>query len=229
MDNNLAFIKRKLDQELSDDARKILQETSNPTPKTTIASHQAEAPEQASASVLEHIKLIKLPKYQMHGIAHRKYMHGRSFLRNGRASTKTKEELLEEHLSQHRHFGSFNAREMYSSQPDFEKSLQGNPQAHTRENSLEGGDPANPYVGDYEDDQIGLPPNSRLPSINRESAKHGAANSAMGNYRDQADAAIFRNDAAYHHRESAHFESNTFKDIKDFERRNLSKERRLQE
>lgn len=42
MDNNLAFIKRKLDQELSDGARKILQETANPTPRTTMPANQGE-------------------------------------------------------------------------------------------------------------------------------------------------------------------------------------------
>ena len=80
MDNNLAFIKRKLDQELSDGARKILEETSNPTPKTTMASNQAETADYANkqgaqTSVLEHIKLIRLPKYQMKGIVDRKNMN----------------------------------------------------------------------------------------------------------------------------------------------------------
>jgi hypothetical protein len=79
MDNNLAFIKRKLDQELSDGTRKILQETSNPTPKTTMPSNQDESGDMSRQSghnsVLEHIKLMKLPKYQIRGIVDRKNMN----------------------------------------------------------------------------------------------------------------------------------------------------------
>ena len=36
MDINLAFIKRKLDQEISDNSKKILLKTANPTPKTNL-------------------------------------------------------------------------------------------------------------------------------------------------------------------------------------------------
>ena len=98
MDNNLAFIKRKLDQELSDGARKILQETANPTPRTTLPANQAEqadAGEQtAPGSVLEHIKLMKLPKYQIKGMVDKKNMNllQGSRLRNNRVGSKTKEE-----------------------------------------------------------------------------------------------------------------------------------------
>lgn len=119
---------------------------------------------------------------------------------------------------------------MFGSQLDFERSLpahQRGGKAQTRENSLD--ESPNPYVGDYEDEQLMLPLESRLPSIGRENAKYGTANSALGHYQNRADAQIFRNDARYHQRESATFESNTFKDIKDFERRNFSKEGRLRE
>ena len=162
MDNNLAFIKRKLDQEISDGTRKILQETSNPTPKTTMPSNQAESADYMSKqsgqnSVLEHIKLMKLPKYQIKGIVDRKNMDLQqgNRLRNNKMSSKTKEELFEEHLSQNKHFGSFNARDIFSGHPELEKSRNSRGgRFQTHESSPIGG--ATPYVRDYEDDQLPL-------------------------------------------------------------------------
>lgn len=145
-------------------------------------------------------------------------------------SSKTKEELFEEHLSQNKHLGSFNTRDMFSGHPNFEKSLKINvrgPKFQTHESSPQGG--PNPYVGDYDDDPSALQVEAKLPTINREGGKQGTSNSAMGSYQNQLDALSYSTDARRRHRESAHFELNTQKDIKDFERRNLSKERRLQE
>jgi len=72
MDNNMAFIKRKLDHEINDKTRKILEQTANYNSQNA-GSANAEA--QENKHILDHLKSIKLPKHhKIKGIIDRKNM-----------------------------------------------------------------------------------------------------------------------------------------------------------